>query len=415
VAPDINGDGKPDVVFTHAENGNTISVGLSNGNGTFSTSFWVGWPGSGQGTQPSTSYFPDGVIGFDVVAGDFNGDGVMDFAVPVVGADQARGGVSIMLGKTPGTFRAPRVYQPLGGDFRSFGPPTRADYAFGDFTSNGKQDLAVLAGTGRPPQALLDIFPGNGDGSFGDSLVATVFPACNTGAGALRSVDLAQNGTLDLVFLGLASGGQDHLFVASGNGNGTFTLFSSVPLTNIRAQNMVVADFNGDGFPDVAVSEFNACPPRRTIEVFLQGAGGTKTFTSKSILSVAGDCPPNATTGSGLVAADFDHDGKVDLIASTVTNGVYNALFFKGNGDGTFQDPTVIGTGTFGRDGINDYAAADLDGDGNLDLVGVGNGVLVQLGNGDGTFQAPVNYAPSSGTALRLADFDGDGKLDMAL
>jgi hypothetical protein len=255
VAPDINGDGKPDVVFAHLEDGNTISIGLSNGDGTFRTSFWVGWPGSGQGAQPSTNYFPDAVNGFDVVAGDFNGDGVMDFAVPIVGLDSARGGVSIMLGKTPGTFRAPRIYQARGGDFRAFGNPP--DVVFGDFTSDGKLDLAVLSGAGGcQPQALLDAFPGNGDGSFGDSIVATGVPLTCTGfSWVLRSSDLAQNGTLDLLFISTfgSFAQQDQLFVASGNGNGTFTLFSSFPFAT-TAENVVVADFNGDGFPDVAVS-----------------------------------------------------------------------------------------------------------------------------------------------------------------
>ena len=411
VAPDINGDGKPDVVFAHEEDGNTISLGLSNGNGTFSMSFWVGWPGSGQGNQPPTGYFPDAVNGFDVLAGDFNGDGVTDFAVPIVGGDSAIGGVSIMFGNTPGTFRAPRIYQARGGDFRS--AADRQSVVFGDFTSDGKVDMVALAGGGCPPDNLLDAFAGNGDGSLGNSIAATAVPACGGGDQVLRSADLDRNGTLDLLFLGFANNaGQNVGVVANGNGNGTFTLFGSFPLA-AQGQNTVLADFDGDGFLDVAVFESTGCffPNAVTnIEVLLQGAGGAKTFTSRSSLPVNGDCGG----GVGMVAADFDRDGKVDLVAALRTGGTNNVLFFKGNGDGTFQNSTVVGT-LATQFGINDYAAADLNGDGNLDLIGAGDGVWIQLGNGDGTFQAPVRYASFGVTALKLADFNGDGKLDIAI
>jgi uncharacterized repeat protein (TIGR01451 family) len=187
---------------------------------------------------------------------------------------------------------------------------------------------------------------------------------------------------------------------------------------------MVIADFNGDGFSDIAIFESFGCffPNASTqVEILLQGvqgANGTMTFATKSILPVNGLCGG----GTGIVAADFDKDGKVDLVSqlATVVNGstVTQALFFKGNGDGTFQNATVVGTLP---SPMFDYTAADLRKNGNLDLIGVGGGgVQVQLGNGDGTFQAPVGYGiggncGDSRCGVRVADFDGDGIPDIAV
>ena len=421
VAPDVNGDGKPDVLFVPSQAGgfgkSVVAVGLNTGDGTgrFRVSYWVGGP-----AQPTPGANPDFVQGVAAVLADFNNDGVLDLAYAIQGKDNTRGAVSILLGDTPGTFKVPRSYSTFATHFGNDGNPgpTPQGGVFGDFTSRGKVDLAVLASGGCPENhPLIEVFLGNGDGSLGDPIAATPIPACHGGDSTLRSADLANNGTLDLLFLGFASDiGQNQGVVASGNGNGTFTLFSSFPIgAGQQGLNMVVGDFNGDGFPDVAV--YGCGGPTSNIEIFLQGAGGTKTFAIKSLLPVNPISPCIGT--AGMVAADFDKDGKVDLVAQIATN--FNA-FFKGRGDGTFEDPTVVGTGL---PKILDYVAADVNNDGNLDLIGIGgDAVWVQLGNGDGTFQPPVPYdfgtsafggSCSDFCAVRVADFDGDGNLDIAV
>ncbi len=125
---------------------------------------------------------------------------------------------------------------------------------------------------------------------------------------------------------------------------------------------------------------------------------------------------PTNHGADSVVAADFNHDGKIDLAVSSP----FEVQVFLGNGDGTFGPPTAYGVGAV----LGPLAVADLNGDNNPDLVVINgctgnvcdNSVSVLLGNGDGTFQTPVTYAtPSVPGDLVLADFNGDGKVDIAI
>jgi FG-GAP-like repeat len=128
---------------------------------------------------------------------------------------------------------------------------------------------------------------------------------------------------------------------------------------------------------------------------------------------------PTDQVPNSVVAADFNRDGKMDMAVSSAYSP-YEVQVFLGKGDGTFGPPTGYNVGLTG----GSLAAADLNGDGNPDLVVVNgcpdnvcfNTVSVLLGNGDGTFQAPVTYStPPEPIALLLGDFNNDGKLDIAV
>lgn len=160
------------------------------------------------------------------------------------------------------------------------------------------------------------------------------------------------------------------------------------------------ADFNGDGKLDLVVANEGS----DNVSVFLgKGDGTFEPAVNYSVASV----PAAVTVG------DFNHDGKLDLAVSNFSSGTVSVLL--GNGDGTFQPAVNYGVGSGPQGG----AVGDFNGDGKLDLVVTNGGsstVSVLLGNGDGTFQRAVDYgAGMDPISVAVGDFNGDGKLDLVV
>jgi hypothetical protein len=220
--------------------------------------------------------------------------------------------------------------------------------------------------------------------------------------------DFNNDGRLDII---VASG--PNVYVLAGNGDGSFgTAHGSVGPSNSVIAGIHVADVNGDGKQDLIING-----RRGTTGVLATMLGnGDGSFQAPIETDFTG------VTSASVVVADFNHDGILDI--ALVSSGYAKVML--GNGDGTFH----AGTPTFfsayaGRDGI---AAADFNGDGNLDLIitaydpfsTTGYSFVGYLqGVGDGTF---ADIVPVSGSAANFAgsitaaigDFNGDGKLDIA-
>lgn len=390
VAADINGDGKVDLVVASqgtAENGYSGSPGIliGNGDGTFQAA-----------TAVSTA-------ALSVAAGDFNNDGKLDFAAVYSGQ------LSIFLGNGNGSFQAPLNHNFKGGQA----------VAVGDFNNDGNLDAVV--GT----DSLIQVFLGNGNGTL---KTGTAFN-CNCNASSIAVADFNGDGNLDLA---ITDSSTNTLFLAFGEGNGKFTLGPPIPtgvLPVFLAAGEIIHKGGNDthkggndihkGGNDLVVANFGPpCPPTgctTTAGIYLNSGSG-------ELQSVPG---PSFSDGNLLSVAvgDFNGDGKADLAVSVEEDLGGKVFILLGNGDGTFQPPTVS-LGDYIESAFSVYVT-DFNGDGILDIITIGyggappiseNGIIdVFLGNGDGTFTTLSELTVFGGLNSNfgvVGDFNGDGAPD---
>ncbi|XXF80027.1 VCBS repeat-containing protein [Myxococcaceae bacterium GXIMD 01537] len=165
---------------------------------------------------------------------------------------------------------------------------------------------------------------------------------------------------------------------------------------------VAVGDINNDGRPDVAFTLITSAL------VSVQLGNGDGTFGAASTFAVG-------SNPKFVEIADFNGDGNADLAVGGGTGSTHYVSILLGNGDGTFQSRANYNVNSTDP---SDLAVADYNGDGKLDLATanfVGNSVSILLGNGDGTFQSAVPHSmPGTPSSVAAADLNGDGKLDLA-
>jgi FG-GAP-like repeat/Putative Ig domain/FG-GAP repeat len=337
---------------------------------------------------------------FGVATADFNQDGKPDLAIAAGAA-----GLYTMLGNGDGTFtQAPgspqRVPSPPYNDFAT---PYVGPMAVGDFNNSGHPGLAVA----ETDEAAVLILLGNGTGALAPS--SAVFAnATQSGTAAVAAADFNGDGNLDLAF---GNGIYWTTPIALGYGSGAFNEGGDLYAGNdgLFPQGVAVGDFNGDGKLDAAIASGGSAKYLYSgVAVSLGNGNGTFTQANSSPLSLGQNL-------SAIVAGDFNGDGKLDLaVTDTTGNAVYVLL---GNGDGTFQTPISIPVGT----NPGAILTGDFNNDGKLDLAIANSGdntITLLLGNGDGTFTAASGSPYAVGNypiGIAAADFNGDGKLDLAV
>lgn len=389
--------------------------------------------------KPVVSYASGGYGASSVALGDLNGDGILDIVAAnscVVGdtcwngsgfvcvsADScSHGAVGVLLGNGDGTFRPAVTYET--GGYLSY------SVALGDLNGDGKLDLVVINdcgavpidSDGNCPYATVDVFFGNGDGTFGPPMT---YQLNGWHAVAVAVGDLNGDGESDVVVVDICNmpdtcsdtgctckTGSAEVLLNEGNGilSSPIAYDSGAPF----GRSVALGDVNRDGKLDVVVANSGA-----TGVLLGNGAGTFQPAVTYEPGGVVGG--PNS-----VLVRDVNGDGKPDLILAATpectgcsSEGVASILL--GNGDGSFE-PAV--TYPSGGEYARSVAVADVNGDGKPDLV-VANlsgiwpdqralGILT--GNGDGTFQ-PVVIFDSGGETFSVAagDLNKDGSPDVVV
>lgn len=267
--------------------------------------------------------------------------------------------------------------------------------AVGDFNQDGKLDVAIALTQNQGSLATVEVFLGNGDGTFQTPISTPLSIDVNT----LLVGDFNGDGNVDLAvaypFLCGGCGGFPSylLYTLLGTGDGHFNLAGD---GSIYGWPLAAADLNVDG----------------KLDVFTTGAGydGTDWYPATNLGNGNGTFGAAVGMGGSYIpgtasVGDFNHDGKLDLAVPALDSYGGNAVLdvFLGNGDGTFQSPVTYSI----ANQAGSAAVGDVNGDGKLDIVT--DDLSVLLGNGDGTFTIAGSVAVK-GFNVQLADFNGDNK-----
>jgi len=345
VLADVNGDGRPDLIVANqcsnpqCKTDGDVGVLLGDGDGTF---------------QKATTYDSGGNIALSVVVADVNGDGKLDLLVANMGDGSQDGSVGVLLGNGDGTFQKAVTYDSGGKYLKSV--------AVSDVKGDGKPVLLVAnMGDGRG-NGSVGVLLGNGDGTFQK---AVTYGSGGIGSDRVAVADLNGDGKPDLIVANLCGNdphclGPGTVGVLLGNGDGTFRPAVTYDSGGMGAPSLAIADVNGDGKPDIVVTNGGASGGDG-VGVLLGKGNGTfrKAVTYKS----------GGPEAWAVAVADVNGDGKPDIL---VTHGGSNPPehskvgVLLGKGDGTFQRAQTCDSG-----GVASFSVVvgDLNGDGKPDLI----------------------------------------------
>ena len=376
--------------------------------------------------MPVVTYESGGQYATSLAVSDLNGDGNPDVVVVNFGS----GTVDVLLGNSNGTLNAAVSY--------GSGSYWAVSVAIADLNDDGKPDLAVTTCADNScSNFAVGVLLGNGDGTFQPAVKYVTDGYLDQ---SVVVADVNADGKPDLVVANYCASASDcptaSVSVLLGNGDGSFKAASTYGSGAFYASGVAVADINGDGKMDVVVSNLcvsgsDANCANGTTGMVADGSVGVLLGNGDGTFRPAVSYDSGGKTALQVTIADVNNDGKPDLVVSNACgdssncggDGLVGVLL--GNGDGTFQTAMSYDSGGTNAQGV---AAADVNGDGKLDLLVTNfdacstnacpdGSVSVLLGNGDGTFQVAQSYDSGAlaATSVAVTDLNKDGRPDLVV
>ena len=371
---DVNSDGRHDLVFADPST-KTIGIFLADVNGKFSP--LTGYP-TGNNSEP-----------LSIVIADFNNDSWSDIAFVNVNISY----MGILLGHGNGTFQNMKIF--------STGTFTRpVSLAVGDLNNDGNTD--IVAASNLPLEEHIQVLLGDGRGNFsnyGRYITGSDFDLYSVIVGHFNN-----DRQLDIAFVNNST---NKIGVFVGYGDGTFSSQIIQPFTGkSHPVSIVAGDFNNDNLGDFAVADYEIA----IVDIFL-GLIDTN-FVGNATFPTGSAAFPGA-----LALGDFTNDGHLDIVVGN--DGTHDIDLFISDGNGSFSMQTLYsGDSTFYSTSI---AVHDFNNDSRLDLAIVNSAtdtVILLYGEPNGTFRNSSVFSTeiySSPQSIVTGDFNNDNKTDLAL